>query len=87
MIIKKFDLKHVGVYICKASNEFGEDLKEVKVGIKLAPVVTMSSEKLILREGEKGSLRCDITGVDGESTIKWTFNQKPVTTSVSMITE
>ena len=87
MIIKKFNHNHVGTYGCKASNKFGDDLKEVTIGIKLAPVITMSSQALKLRDGQHSSVRCDVAGVEGESTMKWIYNLNYVTTSVSILGE
>lgn len=85
MIIKNFNSSLVGTYGCKATNKFGDDSKEVTIGIKLAPVITISSQTLKVREGQKSSVRCDVTGVEGESTMKWIYNRKYVETSVSIL--
>jgi Immunoglobulin I-set domain len=85
MIIKKFNVNHVGTYSCKASNKFGDDSKKLTVGIKLAPVLSISSQTLKLQEGQTASVRCDATGVEGQSTMKWAHNLKYVTTAVSIL--
>ena len=87
IVIKNFDVDHVGTYGCEATNEFGNDSKEVTVEIKLAPVITLSPQLLKLQEGQNSSVRCDVTGEKGESKMNWIYDGKYWETSVSILDE
>lgn len=83
MIIKKFDIEHVGIYICKGNNSLGGDWKSVTIGMKEAPVFNVFPTNLKLREDEKASVRCSVEKVEGNYTIRWKLGSKYVMSKVS----
>jgi hypothetical protein len=84
MVIKSFDTEHVGKYTCKADNSLGSVSKEVTVGIKLAPIVTISPQQLEVKEGEKVSVGCSVKDFEGNYTIRWKIGSKNMISSVSL---
>lgn len=83
MVFDSFDQENVGSYVCSAKNNFGGDTKEVKIDIKLAPVLTISHSNLKLKNGEQGSLKCSV--VDGAKNIKWKSGSSDVKNFVSIL--
>lgn len=71
MVIDNFNEENVGTYICKANNNKGEASKNVPISIKIAPTVTVVPDKLTLKAGEKGFLKCNISGTHGDFKIRW----------------
>lgn len=74
LIIDKFNVEHVGKYTCKSQNNIGQDLKELSITIKLAPIVEVVPHFLNLIEGATGSLKCNIKNVEAGHKITWQDN-------------
>lgn len=71
ILIEKFNVEHVGKYICKAQNKLGEAVQEVTITIKLAPVVKVEPKQLTLQDGSIGTLKCTVTGAEAGYKFLW----------------
>lgn len=87
MTIKRFDSENVGKYFCKANNSIGQNSKEVTVGIKLKPILTINPLQLSLKEGDQASVKCVVENAEASSTLKWKVGSNYVTTKVKLLDE
>lgn len=72
MSIDNFKPEYAGKYFCIAENDAGKVSKDVKIGIKLAPLVEVVPNSIEVNKGEPVTLECKVTNSDLDHSIVWT---------------
>ncbi|XP_043274690.1 Down syndrome cell adhesion molecule-like protein Dscam2 isoform X2 [Venturia canescens] len=80
MQIRRVDAQDAGRYICRASNQFGEQRAETHLSVTLKLNARIQPRLQIVNSGESATMNCTVEGYPVES-VEWLHDGVPVLTA------